>query len=257
MKGKFIVIEGPDGSGKSTLAKSIYKYIGESRCLFTAEPSTGPLGFVLRDTLGGNVVLLPSVMERLFIADREMHCSGMIGPWLEKNNVVCDRYYYSTMVYQALESMELFESRWILDESGRFGTSVVGSLKDRFGEILDSHFYKTFMGRDTVVIRPDIAIVLVADPSVLVSRIKTRGGKKEIYDSDHRVSVVSAAYRLICQWIEEQIAKRNTIYPGECCPLIPGRQVVIDVSEKTEEEVFQEATKIIDTVIEADIDNPF
>lgn len=113
------------------------------------------------------------------------------------------------------------------------------------------------MGSDTVVIRPDVAIVLVADSSVLISRIKTRGGRKEIYDSNHRVSVVSAAYKLICQWIEDQAAKRYTIYPGDCSLLIPDRQVVIDVSKKTEDEVFEEATRIVDAVMEIDVDNPF
>jgi dTMP kinase len=62
VKGKFIVVEGPDGSGKSTLAKRIYKYIGESQCLLTAEPSGGPIGCMLREALRGKYVFSPSVL---------------------------------------------------------------------------------------------------------------------------------------------------------------------------------------------------
>jgi thymidylate kinase len=249
---KFIVVEGPDGSGKSTLVNKLDSYLSEkSKCAvtYTREPSCGAIGHLLRDVLWGNFTFPPSAMERLFIADREDHCLKMIGPWLEKGHVICDRYYYSTMAYQALESLGAFESKWTLDECGKFGTSMQEELKDRFEGILSSHLYKTTHGYDTVVLRPDMAIVLVADPSVLIDRIGKRGSEKEIYDSNHRVRIVSATYKLICEWIEGELLKINTMYPGECSTLIPGRQVVIDVSCKTEEEVFQEAVLHIDNLL--------
>jgi thymidylate kinase len=250
--GKFIVVEGPDGSGKTTLAKKMNFYLRDkSECsvTHTSEPSYGVIGCLLRDALRGGFVFSPSVMERLFIADREEHCSKHIAHCLNNGHVICDRYYHSTMVYQALESLGAFESKWTLDECGRFGTSMQEELKDRFEEILSRHFYKTIHGIDTVVLRPDLAIVLVADPSVLISRIEARGGEKEIYDSNIRVRIVSAAYSLICQWMEGEIALVNYMSTYSYSTLLPGKQVVIDVSNKTEKEVFKEAVLSVDAIL--------
>lgn len=249
--GKFIVVEGPDGSGKSTLAKRLTDYIRDyirRPALCASEPSCGAIGALLRDALRGCLVFSTSAMERLFIADREDHCLKLIGPCLEKKDVICDRYYYSTMVYQALERLGSFESGWVLDKCVGFGTSMQLELNDMFREILGNHFYKTIFGRGTVVIHPDLAIVLVADPSVLIYRIESRGSEKDLYESNSRVHIVAEAYRLICKWMDVEIANRYTMYPGECSTLIPEIQTVIDVSCKTEEEVFKEAVLSVDSI---------
>lgn len=113
MAGRFIVIEGIDGSGKSTLMRDIesaYRLgIANGKpmpaMVFTREPTTdAPKAAGLE------------LLERtfLFLADRCHHV-----PILRQNlavdwNVICDRWHWSTLVYQILE-LPSDQQRWMLE----------------------------------------------------------------------------------------------------------------------------------------------
>lgn len=94
----FIVLEGVDGCGKSTQAVELCKYFFSQgkEVYLTKEPTQRAkrvLSLLKKTDKTGE--LLP-----LFLEDREGH-SKIISSFLDRDIVViCDRYYYSTYVYQ-------------------------------------------------------------------------------------------------------------------------------------------------------------
>ncbi len=102
MRGKFIVLDGPDGAGTtthSTLLADLLKKQGHD-VLHTAEPSDGPIGQWIRKQLVASAPLTPTALQLLFCADRAWHLEAVIEPALRQGRVViCDRYAASTIVY--------------------------------------------------------------------------------------------------------------------------------------------------------------
>ena len=104
MKGKFIVLEGPDRCGKSTQAKMLVNALlthGKDVVL-TREPGGTPTAEQIRQ-----IVLQPGLdvrpMAELFLyeASRAQHTQEKILPALEEGKiVVCERYTMSTAAYQ-------------------------------------------------------------------------------------------------------------------------------------------------------------
>jgi dTMP kinase len=114
--GTFIVIEGIDGAGSSTQAQLLVDWLNARgmRCVLTAEPTRGPIGSLLRQVLAGRLVgrkpdgsqalVSNDVIALLFAADRIDHLDNEVAPWLAAGaQVVSDRYYHSSLLYQSLE----------------------------------------------------------------------------------------------------------------------------------------------------------
>lgn len=107
MRGKFIVVEGPDGVGTTTQTKALVARLSTTgRAHATAEPSGGPIGRLVREALGrrdrGDDAYHRS-LALLFAADRLEHVHGEIEPLLAQGvHVVSDRYLLSSLVYQGL-----------------------------------------------------------------------------------------------------------------------------------------------------------
>ena len=104
MKGKFIVLEGPDRCGKSTQAKLLYNYLLERGCdaVLTREPGGTPTAERIRQ-----IVLEPGLDVRpvaellLYEASRAQHTQEKIIPALQAGKIViCERYTMSTCAYQ-------------------------------------------------------------------------------------------------------------------------------------------------------------
>jgi dTMP kinase len=104
MRGKYIVIEGPDGSGKSTLAKMLVAALERTheRVRFMAFPGReSAIGRLIRDVFEGRTSIHPEAMMWLFVAEGKdlepqirRHISE--GDW-----IVCDRHtMVSGLVYQ-------------------------------------------------------------------------------------------------------------------------------------------------------------
>ncbi len=119
MKGFFIVFDGLDGSGKGTLIESVKRYLlgtgaPSGKLFLTAEPTKGFYGKKVRELLASNVnpeVNAKSFLD-LYVADRKEHVEREILPALKKGKIIlCDRYKYSTFVYQSLQGMPMAEIR--------------------------------------------------------------------------------------------------------------------------------------------------
>ena len=105
-RGRFIVFEGIDGSGKTTQARLLAEALkkkGRSVRL-TAEPTDLTTGRALRDALGGRMSKSECEMAVLFVQDRIAHniqpTDGIVALLESGVDVICDRYYYSTLAYQ-------------------------------------------------------------------------------------------------------------------------------------------------------------
>jgi len=163
--GHFIVIEGVDGAGTTTQVSQLSAALRE-RCWAvreTREPSGGPVGALLRLFLTGRLVTpgqlgmrAPSwkTMALMFAADRLDHIEAEIAPLLEEGVcVISDRYYHSSVAYQALGASDM--------------PGAIGWIRT-----LNLHARK-----------PDLTIVLDVSAEQAKERRGKRGGT-ELYDDD-------------------------------------------------------------------------
>ena len=72
---RFIVIEGLDGAGTTTQMKAVAEAFDQSgvHCHATFEPTSSPLGNLVRSILRKELVTTPLALAMLFAADREDH----------------------------------------------------------------------------------------------------------------------------------------------------------------------------------------
>lgn len=118
-KSLFIVLDGVDGSGKSEMLKLLHNYLFSKnkkyRILTTREPTNGIYGSEIRKILRKEKDPLKNAEKllSLFTKDRAEHLKNTILPFLEHSNdtecniVICDRYYYSTIVFQYAQGLDL------------------------------------------------------------------------------------------------------------------------------------------------------
>ncbi|MCG5056417.1 MAG: dTMP kinase [Myxococcales bacterium] len=113
MTALLIVLEGIDGSGTTTQAARLVSRLQSLGRLAhgTREPSTGPVGALLRELLMGRHAMADDrpvggdTMALLFAADRKDHLQREIEPRLAEGcDVVSDRYVWSSWAYQAQEA---------------------------------------------------------------------------------------------------------------------------------------------------------
>ena len=109
-RGRFIVFEGIDGAGKTTQIDLLTKHLQACgrRVMRTAEPTESVSGGLLRDALGGVSKRSACEMAALFVLDRIFHnvnpINGIEKMLSDGVDVICDRYYYSSLAYQGSET---------------------------------------------------------------------------------------------------------------------------------------------------------
>lgn len=174
--GRFIVFEGIDGAGTSTQAERYAAYLrsGGRSVHVTREPSTGPIGALLRQVLSGRLPLPNAghseLMALLFAADRLDHVGAEITPHLESGSVVLsDRYDLSSLAYQSI------------------GASVGGLEAAQVVE-----WIRTI---NRAARRPDVTLVLDVDAGVAAARRQRRGGAPELFDGAALQARLAVAYR--------------------------------------------------------------
>lgn len=101
----FIVIEGGDGVGKTTVAQEIVRELNNIRpTIYVREPGSEHVSDDIRRLIGFELTR-PLTRQFLFQAARAQTVENVIRPALTDNQiVVCDRYIYSTLVYQSIEA---------------------------------------------------------------------------------------------------------------------------------------------------------
>lgn len=104
MRGKFIVLEGPDRCGKSTQAKMLLNAViaAGKDVVLTREPGGTPTAEEIRQiVLEPKLDVRPMAELLLYEASRAQHTQEKIIPALEAGKIViCERYTMSTCAYQ-------------------------------------------------------------------------------------------------------------------------------------------------------------
>lgn len=183
-RGKFIVMEGLDGSGKTTqigLLAAHLKGRGH-RVHLTAEPTVSTTGGMLRDALGGVTQKTACELAAMFVLDRIFHnvnpVSGIEKMLAEGYDVICDRYYYSSLAYQG--SMTDFE--WVKNMN-------IGCPQIR---------------------QPDLCIFLDLDPELCMQRIGADRTTTEIFEKKETLARVRERYMQIFGSLEDRVAVIDT-----------------------------------------------
>jgi dTMP kinase len=139
--GLFVSVDGPAGAGKTTIVRHLAQLLAADgeQVHVTAEPSAGPIGeaaATLTATVTGNALAC------LYAADRYHHIETEIEPHLRAGHlVISDRYVASGLVVQRFDDVDP-EFLWHLNARAK---------------------------------RPDLAVILQADPSVIAERLEARG----------------------------------------------------------------------------------
>jgi dTMP kinase len=166
--GRLIVLEGIDGAGTTTQAKRLVEALRAAGrdAHFTCEPSSGPVGRLLREMLsGGHAPVDATTMSLLFAADRADHLNREVEPALARGAVVVsDRWYHSSLAYQGADE----DRDWIqiLNQRARI---------------------------------PDLTILLDVDPAVAAARRAADRRPEELYDRIEMQRRVAQGYREVAR----------------------------------------------------------
>lgn len=167
-RGLFIVIEGIDGAGKTTQAELLRAHLEAKgrRVVRTAEPTSFPSGVELRAALGGKIKKTECEMATMFVLDRIAHNTHPTeGIEVILNNgydIICDRYYYSTLAYQ--------------------------------GQSTSYEWVKAMNLSCPEIRKPDICIYLDLTPTQSLERITKGRDSVEIYENEETLSRVRNAF---------------------------------------------------------------
>ncbi len=180
-RGRFIVFEGIDGAGKTTQINLLAKYLSEQgRAVYcTAEPTETVSGGLLRDALSGVSRRTVCEMAAMFVFDRINHnvnpVNGIQKMLADGFDVICDRYYYSSLAYQGSGT----DPEW------------VSNMNLNCPEIM----------------RPDVCIFLDLTPEQSMARINRGRATQEIYENEEKLTQVrNQFYRVF-----EQLRERDNI----------------------------------------------
>ena len=166
-RGKFIVLEGIDGCGKSTQIERLAARLRANgrEVALTAEPTDSVSGKMLRTALSGADKRSASEMAALFLLDRIHHniSAGGIEETLAKGiDVICDRYYYSSLAYQGSET----DFEWV-----RHMNLACPEIR-----------------------RPDLCVFLDLQPSESLRRIAASRTSVEIYEKEELLEKFRARF---------------------------------------------------------------
>lgn len=177
-KGKFIVFEGIDGCGKTTQINTLAAYLESlgRKVYITSEPTISMTGGILRDALSGVSHRTPGEMAAMFVLDRIFH--NVNNKWgIEKMladgyDVLCDRYYYSSLAYQGSET----DPEWVKR-----------------------------MNLDCPEIRtPDACIFLDLTPEESLERISRGRAMTEIYETREKLTAVRNKFHSVLSELSER-----------------------------------------------------
>lgn len=172
-QGLFVAIEGIDGAGLSTQTEILADKVRSlgKEVLVTKEPTSGPIGQIIRRVLRGELKHKPCVLALLFAADRAYHFSSKILPaLLDGQVVISDRYILSSLAYQGL----FLPTSWVKE---------INSCAPP----------------------PDLCILIDVDESTARERIEKRGERREIFEKEGDAELIRRNYLRLAEelpWVK-------------------------------------------------------
>jgi dTMP kinase len=213
VKGLLITLEGIDGSGKSTISGLLATRLNDAvpgrHFVFTAEPTTGEVGRILRKHLSQTSDCSEEVssarrMEELFLfmADHADHLLKTVVPALQKGHIVIsDRYSDSTAAYQGVTL------RGIIPDPVEWISSICRPWN----------------------VLPDLTIIFAIDPAQALRRIESRASAEKFERAEFLKEVDENFHRL---------AKKE-----------PERFVLVDASRKIDDVTEEALSLIIKKMV--------
>ena len=152
LRGKFIVLDGPDGCGKTTQIRLLSDFIESHAvaCVVVRDPGGTGIGEQIRNILldQGNGEMSVRCETLLYMASRAQLYAECIAPALQEQKcVLCDRWVSSTYSYQAVAgeigaelvlrvAQDALERTWpdltvIIDLPSEMGLTRLGDIHDR------------------------------------------------------------------------------------------------------------------------------
>ena len=187
MKGQFFALEGIDGCGKTTQLKLLARRLEEAGipCLTTCEPTSGPIGKLLRQVLTGQVACDSRVVAPLFAADRLDHLlngeEGLCRAVESGLTMLTDRYYFSSYAYQSVD----FPLEWVVE-----------------------------VNRPSAqLLRPTATIFIDVSPELALERIAQNRERAELFETRDRLTRTREQYFKAFQL--EKDRERVIIIPGD------------------------------------------
>lgn len=167
----FIVFEHIDGSGGTTQIKLLEDWLWENtsnEVEIGCEPTNGTTGKFIRKILQKKInIREQDILTGLFIADRNEHMKE-VNDFLNedsRNIYICDRYYYSNMVYNAYDELGM----------------------NRIEEV------------NSIFRKPDLCFFIDVEPETAISRIENRGEEKELFETLGYLRTVKERYEILCK----------------------------------------------------------
>lgn len=169
----FIAFEGIDGSGKSTQVKLLAEALTQlgHKVYTTHEPTSGPIGKMIRDIFNHRLEGSQHTIAALFAADRLEHIvnqtDGILNKMSDGYTVITDRYYFSSYAYHSVH----VDMDWVIE-----------------------------LNREAAkLLRPDITIYIDIAPEVSMERIQKNRGSVEMYETLDNQKKVHALYERAIQ----------------------------------------------------------
>lgn len=125
-RGLFIVLEGTDGCGKSTQIRNIKTYLRDKgiHTMLVREPGGTDIGEKVRKLVldSENAEMKPSTEMYLYAASRAQLVQQVIKPAINEGKVViCDRFVYSSLVYQGVGRKLGIDTVWEVNKNALEG----------------------------------------------------------------------------------------------------------------------------------------
>lgn len=174
MAGKFIVFEGIDGSGKTTHMRMVKKQL-DSMSIPSCEhcePTDGAIGRLIRRVLSGELSVESDTLALLFAADRREHINHVVTAQQNGAHVLCDRYVYSSMAYQALD--------------------------------LPLERVLQYNSENLRLLAPDAVVFIDTPPEICMQRINAERGKPELFETLERLTQVQSNYKKALNYCDER-----------------------------------------------------
>lgn len=191
-KGKFIVIEGIDGSGKTTQVSMLKDRLDNEKFHFTREVSDGPIGKLIRDSyLSGKRKCDERIINMLCAADRLDHITNNedgINLYLNNGiNVICDRYYLSTLAYNSY---------------------MMNSREDVIDSIHDSIEMNNY---SIELLVPDVTIYINLDPLEALRRINGGRNDVSVYENTTKLVKIHDTYNIAIEILSNTFGDEDII----------------------------------------------
>jgi dTMP kinase len=179
--GKLIVFEGIDGAGKTTVHKALKERMkGRDDIVFSCEPTDGEYGKRIKEVLKEDDVPAEELLF-LFMQDRIEHVRNVVIPSLKEGKIVIlDRYYLSTVAYQA---SRLFPLRELLALNSLFSPA------------------------------PNLVVYFEISVEEALERLKKRGEEVSVFEKAEKLREIVGNYEWVLSYFD--VKRVNALLPVE------------------------------------------